>query len=136
MTEQIKYLEKGISSSGMASKMYLEEIMMQILEEIRSLNSSINLFLPDLTTQNGVIHFLEITKTTFNTYIKNNIFEEGVHYYNEKNCKVFFADEIIKFKQSGQVGRKRKDTNKDNLEGVKQRLGIFNGSRSAEEGIL
>lgn len=136
MTEQIKYLEKSISSSGMASKMYLEEIMMQILEEIRSLNSSMNLFLPDVTTQNGVIHFLEITKTTFNTYIKNNIFEEGVHYYNEKNSKVFFADEIKKFKQSGQVGRKRKDTNKDTLEGVKQRLDILKGSKSAEKGIL
>ena len=45
-----------------------------------------------------------------------------VHYYNEKNCKVFFTDEIIKFKQSGQVGRKRKDTNKDNLEGVKDKV--------------
>ena len=32
VTEQIKYLEKSISSSGMASKMYLEEIMMQVLE--------------------------------------------------------------------------------------------------------
>lgn len=116
--------------------MYVEEKIDLLLEEILNLKSDIKLFFPDLTTEKGVIHFLEITKTTFNTYIKNNIFEEGVHYYNEKNCKVFFADEIIKFKQSGQVGRKRKDTNKDTLEGVKHILDIFNGSRSAEKGIL
>lgn len=116
--------------------MFIEEKLDLIIEQNNKILYYINLYTPDLTTQNGVIHFLEITKTTFNTYIKNNIFEEGIHYYNEKNCKVFFADEIIKFKQSGQVGRKRKDTNKDTLEGLKQRLDIFNGSRSAEEGIL
>lgn len=116
--------------------MFIEEKQDLIIEQNNKILYYMNLFFPDLTTEKGVIHFLEITKTTFNTYIKNNIFEEGVHYYNEKNSKVFFADEIKKFKQSGQVGRKRKDTNKDTLEGVKQRLDIFNGSKSAKKGIL
>lgn len=116
--------------------MYVEEKIDLLLEEILNLKSDIKLFLPDLTTQKGVIHFLEITKNTFNKYINDNIFEDGIHYYKEKEEKIFCSDEIIKFKQSGQVGRKRNDTDKNTLEGVKQRLDIFNGSKSAEKGIL
>lgn len=116
--------------------MYVEEKIDLLLKEILNLKSDIKLFLPDLTTQKGVIHFLEITKNTFDNYINNNIFEEGIHYYKDKDKRVFYSDEIINFKKSGQVGRKRKDSNKDALEGVKHILDIFSGSKSAEKGIL
>lgn len=60
--------------------MYLEEKLDTLIQKQNELLNLIEIFLPDLTTENGVIHFLEITKNTFNNYLKNDIFKEGKHY--------------------------------------------------------
>lgn len=116
--------------------MYLEEKVDLLIKQNEQLIEYINLFLPDLTTKKGVVHFLEISTNTFNKYIDENIFEEGIHYYKSNDKLIFDKDEIIKFKTSGQVGRKRKDNKKDALDTINKKFNIIDTSKSADKGIL
>jgi len=72
-----------------------------ILTEITSLRRELDLFKPDLTLEKEVIHFLQKDKRTVKRYIDEGILVEGVHYYNDKDKRVFVPDEIISFKKGG-----------------------------------
>ena len=72
-----------------------------ILTEINSLRRELDLFKPDLTLEKEVIHFLQKDKRTVKRYIDEGILQEGVHYYNDDDKRVFVPDEIIKFKKGG-----------------------------------
>ena len=111
--------------------MYLEEKIDRILLEQKRLLELVELFLPNLETEKGVIHFLEITKNTFNTYIKDGIFVEGQHYVKEGTTKVFIANAIIELKKSGVKGKRKRSTKQDKLDAVNLQLGIIRECRSA-----
>jgi len=86
----------------------------------------IELFLPNLESEKGVIHFLEITKNTFNSYLKDEVLQENIHYIKEGNKLVYIPDEIVKLKKSGVKGR-RKNSHKDKaaIDTVNAKLGII-----------
>lgn len=126
MTKEVKYLENVD-----LSKMYLEEKIDLLLKQNNQLLEYMKLFLPDLSKEKDVIHFLAITKNTYNKYIKENILQEGIHYFKNDKQLTFDVNEIIKFKSSGQVGRKRNDKKKDNLESLNGIFNIMNMSKSA-----
>jgi len=72
-----------------------------ILSEIVSLKKELEIFKPDLTIEKEVIHFLQRDKRTVKRYIDEGILIEGVHYYNDKDRRVYVPEEIIKFKKGG-----------------------------------
>ena len=111
--------------------MYIEEKINTLLEQQKQLLERVELFLPNLEKEKGVIHFLEITKNTFNTYIKDGIFIEGQHYVKEGTTKVFIANAIIELKKSGVKGKRKKSTKQDTLDAVNLQLGIIPECRSA-----
>lgn len=110
--------------------MYLEEKIDALLSKQNQLLEMVELFLPNLETEKGVIHFLEITKNTFNTYLSDNVFQENVHYQFINNKRVFIANAIIKLKKIGIKG-KRKGIQKNNkyeldkLDFLNNKLGIM-----------
>lgn len=117
--------------------MYLEEkIDLLILEQERMI-TLVELFLPNLENEKGVIHFLEITKNTFNTYIKDGHLVEGCHFIKKGNKRVYIPDQIVKLKKSGIKG-KRKVSKKElelslsneKLDAVNRKLGIIPEYRS------
>jgi uncharacterized protein YheU (UPF0270 family) len=105
--------------------MYLEEKVEELLTKLDSLNQKVDLFLPNLETEKGVIHFLEITKDTFNNYVSRAVLIEGVHYRYEGKRKVFEPEAIIQLKKSGVKG-KRSGTSQTQLEisSLKNKLGL------------
>ena len=115
--------------------MYLEEKLDLLLKQNEELKSYIKLFLPDLTTDKGVIHFLEITRNTFNTYLNNNTFIEGSHYIKEGNKRIFLSTEIINLKKLGVKGKRNKSAKQNSMEIAKASLCIMPLSRSAMKGI-
>lgn len=105
--------------------MYLEEKVDLIFSRQELWINLMTLFLPKLENESGVIHFLEITKNTFNNYIKKLVFVEGIHFVVEGGDRRFIPDEIIKLKAGGVKG-KRKVSNKQNqLDAINLRLGII-----------
>lgn len=84
------------------------------------------MFLPDLTTEKGVIHFLEITKNTFNNYLKNELLIEGKHFMKNGKKKVFNPQEIIKLKKIGIKGKHKTASQQDTLDFLNKKLGIMN----------
>ncbi|WP_294967043.1 hypothetical protein [Sulfurimonas sp.] len=72
-----------------------------ILSEISSLKKQLDIFVPDLTLEKEVIHFLAKDKRTFKRYLDENYLEEGIHYYNDYNKRVYIPDAIVAFKKSG-----------------------------------
>lgn len=115
--------------------MCLEDKLDLILNQQEKFNGYIELFMPDLTTEKGVIHFFEITRTTFNTYISNNTFIEGVHYIKDGKKRVFVSDKIIRLKKLGIKGKRNKNTNQDILDIANANLDMICPSRSAMRGI-
>ena len=105
--------------------MYMEDKIDQLLMEQKRLHEKIDLFLPNLTSEKGVIHFLEITKNTFNNYMNSGIFIEGKHFIKEGNNKVFIQNEIIELKKSGIKGKRKTSTKQDKLDAVNKQLGII-----------
>lgn len=110
--------------------MYLEEKVDHLISEQKRLVEMIELFLPNLESEKGVIHFLEITKNTFNTYLKDEVFQENIHYVRERKKYVFIPEEIVKLKKNGVKGR-RKNSNKDKatIDTVNTKLGIISECR-------
>ena len=112
--------------------MYLEEKIDHLLSEQKRLIDMVELFLPNLESEKGVIHFLEITKNTFNTYIKNGVLQENIHYTKEGNKRVFIPDEIVKLKKSGVKGRhKSSQQDQSTIDTVNAKLGIISECRHA-----
>ena len=111
--------------------MYLEEKIDLLLSEHNQLVDMVKLFLPNLETEKGVIHFLEITKNTFNTYLREKVLKEGIHYTKDERKKIFVPEEIVKLKESGIKGRRKSSNKQDKLEAVNLQLGIMPGCRSA-----
>lgn len=72
-----------------------------ILKEMRKLKKQLQVFLPDLTQEKEVIHFLAIDRRTFKKYLDEGRLIEGTHYYNSKDKKVYIPDAIIAFKKGG-----------------------------------
>jgi len=105
--------------------MYLEEKLDKLIAEQKRILNMVEQFLPNLENEKGVIHFLEITKNTFNTYVKKGVFIEGYHFTIEKKSKVFIPDAIIELKKSGIKGKRKARTKQDELDAVNQQLGII-----------
>ena len=115
--------------------MYLEEKIDAMMTEQKKLVGMFELFLPNLGEAKGVMHFLEITKNTFNNYITNGVFVEGIHYVKEGTKRVYIPDEIIRLKKSGVKGKRKASSKQDKLDAVNQQLGIMKGCRSAVEKV-
>lgn len=119
------------------AQMYLEEkIDLLILEQTR-LMTLVELFLPNLEDEKGVIHFLEITKNTFNTYIRDGYIVEGYHFIKKGNKRAYIPDQIVKLKKSGIKGKRKVSKkevelslSKEKLEAVNRKLGIMPEYRS------
>ncbi len=111
--------------------MFLEEKLDLILSNQKNLAEKVNLFLPNLEEEKGVMHFLEITKNTFNTYLENGVFMEGAHYVKDGKSRVFVPEEIIKLKRSGIKGKRKSSTIQDQIEAVNIQLGIIPRCKSA-----
>ena len=111
--------------------MYIEDKLDELIAEQKRLLDMVELFLPNLETEKGVIHFLEITKSTFNKYISEGIFIEGLHFVKAGKKRVFIPEAIIKLKQSGVKGRRKASSKQDKLDAINQHLGIIPEYRSA-----
>ena len=105
--------------------MYIEEKIDLLIEKQNMLYEKVDLFLPNLKTEKGIIHFLEITKNTFNNYMNSGIFIQGEHFIKEGKTKVFIPDTIIQLKKSGVKGKRKTSTKQDTLDAVNQKLGII-----------
>jgi len=105
--------------------MYFEEKVDLLIETLNQLHEKVDLFLPDLKTEKGIIHFLEITKNTFNNYMNSGVFIEGIHFIKEGKTKVFIPDAIIELKKSGVKGKRKTSSKQDTLDSVNQQLGII-----------
>ena len=111
--------------------MYLEDKIDLLLSEQKQLTEMVKLFLPNLETEKGVIHFLEITKNTFNNYVKDGVFVEGIHFIKEERKRIFVPEEIIKLKKGGIKGKRKSSKKQEKLEAVNLQLGIIPECRSA-----
>ncbi len=112
--------------------MYLEEKLDKLIIEQARLIDMVELFLPNLETEKGVIHFLEITKTTFNSYIKSKVLKEGLHYSKQGNKRIFIPEVIVKLKKSGIKGRHKQFIEDEaTLEAINAKLGIMPTCRHA-----
>ena len=108
--------------------MYLEEKLDLILKNQKFINEKIDLFLPDISTEKGVMHFLNITKNTYNTYLNNGIFIEGIHYSIEGEKRVFNSEAVIKLKKGGVKGKHRTrvtSNNQNKIDAINRQLGII-----------
>jgi len=72
-----------------------------VLSRLDTLEKQLDIFIPDLSLEREVIHFLCIDRRTFKKYIEEGRLEEGVHYYNDSNKRIYVPDAIIAFKKSG-----------------------------------
>jgi len=111
--------------------MYLEEKIDLLIQNQNKLLEKVELFLPNLENERSVIHFFEITKNTFNTYIKEGILSENIHYIKKGKNRIFIPDEIIKLKKSGIKGKRKTSRKQDQLDAVNKTLGIITECRRA-----
>lgn len=112
--------------------MYMEEKLDKLISEQKRLVDMVELFLPNLETEKGVIHFLEITKATFNSYIKSKTLQESLHYNKQGNKRLFIPEAIVKLKKSGVKGQHKQSAEDEaTLEAVNAKLGIIQECRHA-----
>lgn len=76
----------------------LENTLKDIKNELALYRELFALSVDTLTTQKQVAKFLGISQKTLNTYIKNGILIEGIHYI-KNNKNEFIPYKIIEFKQ-------------------------------------
>lgn len=82
--------------------MYLEQKLDEMQEQLRNLNQFMMMLMPDLSSKKNVQHFLQITRQTMVTYMKEGIIKEDEHYFIDENGnEVFIPDEIIKLRAKG-----------------------------------
>jgi len=72
-----------------------------ILHELKSMKEFMQIFVPDLSIEKEVIHFLGKDKRTFKKYLDEGTLINGVHYVNDKDKKIYIPKAIIEFKKSG-----------------------------------
>jgi hypothetical protein len=111
--------------------MFLEEKIDLLIDEQKQIKNMVEIFLPNLETEKGVIHFLEITKNTFNKYLNEGILQEGIHFVKDGRKRIFVPEEIVRLKKSGVKGRRKNLPKQDTLDAVNQKLGIIPEYRSA-----
>lgn len=104
--------------------MYVEQQIELLINEIKTLSAKVELFLPNLEDENGVIHFLEITKNTFNNYLNSGVFIEGVHFVKNGGKRKFVPSSILKLKQSGIKGKRKVSNKQDTISDIKMKLGL------------
>jgi hypothetical protein len=104
--------------------MYVEEKIDLLINEIKTLSEKVELFLPNLEDERGVIHFLEITKNTFNNYLNSGVFIEGVHFVKNGNKRKFVSSSILKLKQSGIKGKRKVSNKQDTISDLKMKFGL------------
>jgi len=102
--------------------MYLEQRLDSMQKQLEMMTSFVQMMMPNLTVRKEVMHFLQISRTTFNTYMNNGVFEEGIHYYyDDDKSIVFIPDEIIKLRASGmqrRVAKSKREKVNDVLAGM------------------
>ncbi|MEN4052922.1 hypothetical protein [Sulfurimonas sp. NWX79] len=106
----------------------MEEKLDLILKNQKFINEKIDLFLPDISTEKGVIHFLNITKNTYNAYLNNGVLIEGIHYIVEGEKRVFNSEAVIKLKKGGVKGKHRTratSNNQNKIDAINRQLGII-----------
>ena len=104
--------------------MFLEEKINEMQEQLRTLSQFMMMMMPDLTNKKNVQHFLQITRQTMVTYIKEGVIKEGTHFYfDEKGNEIFIPEEIIKLRAFG-VRRKPSATKKETASKVLENMGI------------
>lgn len=82
--------------------MFLEQKLDQMQEQLRNLNQFMMMLMPDLSSKKNVQHFLQISRQTMVTYMKEGIIKEDEHYFIDENGnEVFIPDEIIKLRAKG-----------------------------------
>jgi predicted P-loop ATPase/GTPase len=82
--------------------MYLEQKLDEMQEQLKTLSQFMMMMMPDLTNKKNVQHFLQITRQTMATYMKEGIIKEDVHFYFDDNGnEVFIPEEIIKLRAFG-----------------------------------
>jgi len=104
--------------------MYLEEQISMLIKLIQELSDKVDLFLPNLKSEKGVIHFLEITKETLNNYYERGYLLEGVHFTIVNNKKIFIPESIVNLKQMGIKGKRTQSTKQEQVNSIKEKLGI------------
>ena len=71
-------------------------------QKLRNLNQFMMMLMPDLSSKKNVQHFLQISRQTMVTYMKEGIIKEDEHYFIDENGnEVFIPEEIIKLKAFG-----------------------------------
>jgi len=111
--------------------MFLEEKIDLLIDEQKQIKNMVEIFLPNLETEKGVIHFLEITKNTFNKYLNEGILQEGIHFVKDGRKRIFVPEEIVRLKKSGVKGRRNASSKQEKLDTINQQLGIMPKYRSA-----
>lgn len=82
--------------------MFLEQKLDEMQEQLRKLNQFMMMLMPDLSSKKNVQHFLQISRQTMVTYMKEGIIKENEHYFVDENGnEVFIPDEIIKLRAKG-----------------------------------
>lgn len=104
--------------------MYLEQKLDEMQEQLRTLSSFMMMMMPDLTNKKNVQHFLQITRQTMATYMKEGIIKEDVHFYLDGNGnEVFVPEEIIKLRAFG-VRKQTSKSKSDTASKVLENMGI------------
>lgn len=82
--------------------MFLEQKLDEMQEQLKNLNQFMMMLMPDLSSKKNVQHFLQISRQTMVTYMKEGIIKEDEHYFIDENGnEVFIPDEIIKLRAKG-----------------------------------
>jgi len=104
--------------------MFLEQRLDEMQEQLRNLNQFMMMLMPDLSNKKNVQHFLQITRQTMATYMKEGIFKENIHYFIDENeNEIFIPEEIIKLKAFG-VRKQQSKTKKETARRVLKNMGI------------
>lgn len=104
--------------------MFLEQKLDEMQEQLKNLNQFMMMLMPDLSSKKNVQHFLQISRQTMVTYMKEGIIKEDEHYFIDENGnEVFIPDEIIKLRAKG-FRKKANGAKSENANRVLAEMGI------------
>jgi 5-bromo-4-chloroindolyl phosphate hydrolysis protein len=104
--------------------MFLEQKLDEMQEQLKNLNQFMMMLMPDLSSKKNVQHFLQISRQTMVTYMKEGIIKEDEHYFFDENGnEVFIPDEIIKLRAKG-FRKKPNGAKSENANRVLAEMGI------------
>jgi hypothetical protein len=104
--------------------MYLEEKLDKLIDLMQSLEKKVDIFIPDLTTERGVMSLIGVSKETINSYYERAILVENIHFIFEGKKRVFFPEAIIKLKKEGIKGKRTQSRKQEQVNSLKEKLGI------------